>query len=292
MKHSNVILKPIGMPTSWCGIQTIGETAKALLAPLQRDRQRGRERFMGHQRPRMTYSPRWLWCALTRWVEHHSKLCRGKHPYEAARCAPVPESRPPGRSLQQREMVAFGEMVSTRWSGIQWQLNLPSSVLLMTILWLSSRFHLIDGSGLPFALQRRVTLSPSRTMTSLEVSASSMFGGTVREEREKEGSRVLLFMPAKHKLKASSSSSRAWFKCKNFCILATSWAPWKWNQQQRRHCESHTPYQKIIYNMVRSEKCKEIFPSSSVWLPSQSWSKLSLGFWKGQTRWQSCVTHD
>lgn len=116
-----------------------------------------------------------------------------------------------------------------------------------------------------------------------------------REEREKErneGSRVLLFMPAKHKLKASSSSSRAWFKCKNFCILATSWAPWKWNQLQRRHCESHTPYQKIIYNMIRSEKCKEIFPSSSVWLPSQSWSKLSLGFWKGQTRWQSCVTHD
>lgn len=185
MKHSNVILKPIGMPTSWCGIQTIGETAKALLAPLQRDRQRGRERFMGHQRPRMTYSPRWLWCALTRWVEHHSKLCRGKHPYEAARCAPVPESRPPGRSLQQREMVAFGEMVSTRWSGIQWQLNLPSSVLLMTILWLSSRFHLIDGSGLPFALQRRVTLSPSRTMTSLEVSASSMFGGTVREKERR-----------------------------------------------------------------------------------------------------------
>lgn len=80
-----------------------------------------------------------------------------------------------------------------RWSrrdgpASQWQLNLPSSVLLMTILWLSSRFHLIDGSGLPFALQRRVTLSPSRTMTSLEVSASSMFGGTVREkERRGEG---------------------------------------------------------------------------------------------------------
>lgn len=76
---------------------------------------------------------------------------------------------------------------SRRWSGIQWQLNLPSSVLLMTILWLSSRFHLMDGSGLPFALQRRVTLSPSRTMTSLEVSASSMFGGTVRERERERG---------------------------------------------------------------------------------------------------------
>uniref|UniRef100_A0A1B0C1Z0 Uncharacterized protein n=1 Tax=Glossina palpalis gambiensis TaxID=67801 RepID=A0A1B0C1Z0_9MUSC len=43
----------------------------------------------------------------------------------------------------------------------------------------SSRFHLIEGSGLPFALHLKVTLSPSRIITSLDVKASSIFGGTV-----------------------------------------------------------------------------------------------------------------
>uniref|UniRef100_A0A1A9V7E2 Uncharacterized protein n=1 Tax=Glossina austeni TaxID=7395 RepID=A0A1A9V7E2_GLOAU len=45
----------------------------------------------------------------------------------------------------------------------------------------SSRFHLIEGSGLPFALHLKVTLSPSRIITSLDVKASSIFGGTVQK---------------------------------------------------------------------------------------------------------------
>lgn len=114
---------------------------------------------------------------------------------------------------------------ATTWAGnrvhdlmwISWQSDLPSSVLLMTILWLSSRFHLMDGSGLPFALQRSVTLSPSRTMTSLEVSASSIFGGTARSAA-RQGNGYYYSC----QLNINSKASSTWFKCKNFCILANS----------------------------------------------------------------------
>lgn len=49
----------------------------------------------------------------------------------------------------------------------------------MFILALSSRFHLTVGIGLPVARHLSVTFDPSRTMTSLELRESSMFGGTV-----------------------------------------------------------------------------------------------------------------
>lgn len=49
----------------------------------------------------------------------------------------------------------------------------------MVILALSSRFHLTVGIGLPVARHLSVTFDPSRTMTSLELRESSMFGGTV-----------------------------------------------------------------------------------------------------------------
>lgn len=58
-------------------------------------------------------------------------------------------------------------------------LHLPISVLLMLMRALLSRFHLMDGNGLPLARQRNVTLEFSRTMTSLELSESSMLGGTL-----------------------------------------------------------------------------------------------------------------
>lgn len=41
------------------------------------------------------------------------------------------------------------------------------------------------GVGLPDARHRSVTFEPSRTITSLELSESSMFGGTIEKEREK-----------------------------------------------------------------------------------------------------------
>lgn len=56
----------------------------------------------------------------------------------------------------------------------------------MAILELSSRFHLTVGVGLPVALHLRVTLEPSRTITSLELSESSMFGGTGTNRNKKE----------------------------------------------------------------------------------------------------------
>lgn len=49
----------------------------------------------------------------------------------------------------------------------------------MAIFSMESRFHLTTGVGLPDALQRNVTFEPSRTITSLELSESSMFGGTI-----------------------------------------------------------------------------------------------------------------
>lgn len=172
-----------------------------------------------------TYSQRWLWCAWRRWAAHRSRQCRDKHPCAGARCAPIPMSPTPGHSLQQNEraieftswfdasFVAVGRSVVPSVGGS----DLPSSVLLMTILWLSSRFHLMDGSGLPFALQRSVTLSPSRTMTSLEVSASSILGGTARSVAGQGNGYYYSCQ-----LNINSKASSTWFKCKNFCILANS----------------------------------------------------------------------
>lgn len=62
----------------------------------------------------------------------------------------------------------------------------PFKFLPRDIFELSSRRHLIAGSGLPVALHRNVTFAFSRTITSLEVVESSMFGGTAWEVREKE----------------------------------------------------------------------------------------------------------
>lgn len=61
--------------------------------------------------------------------------------------------------------------------GLLWT-YLPIKDLLIAILELSSRFHLMVGVGLPVALHFNVMLAPSRTMMSLELSESSMFGGT------------------------------------------------------------------------------------------------------------------
>lgn len=58
-------------------------------------------------------------------------------------------------------------------------MNLPLVFRSIVIFELSSRFHFTDGSGLPLALHLSVTLDPSRTTTSVDVSASSILGGTV-----------------------------------------------------------------------------------------------------------------
>lgn len=58
-------------------------------------------------------------------------------------------------------------------------LHLPTSDLFIAIFSIESRFHLTIGVGLPDARQRSVTLDPSRTITSLELSESSILGGTV-----------------------------------------------------------------------------------------------------------------
>lgn len=49
----------------------------------------------------------------------------------------------------------------------------------MVILALSSRFHLTVGVGKPVATQVKVSFAPSRTMMSLLLRESSIFGGTV-----------------------------------------------------------------------------------------------------------------
>lgn len=59
------------------------------------------------------------------------------------------------------------------------------SVLLIMILWLSSLFHLTLGCGEPVALQVSVSLAPSRTITSLLLSESSIFGGTETKTKRK-----------------------------------------------------------------------------------------------------------
>lgn len=50
--------------------------------------------------------------------------------------------------------------------------------MLIEIFELLSRFHLTDGTGLPDARHFNVTFAPSRTTTSVDVNASSIFGGT------------------------------------------------------------------------------------------------------------------
>lgn len=64
--------------------------------------------------------------------------------------------------------------------------DLPTSDLFIAIFSMESRFHLTTGVGLPDARHRNVTFEPSRTITSLELSESSMFGGTRLKEEEKE----------------------------------------------------------------------------------------------------------
>lgn len=54
----------------------------------------------------------------------------------------------------------------------------------MEIFELSSRFHLMVGLGEPLARHVRVTLAPSRTITSLELNESSIVGGTVNKHEE------------------------------------------------------------------------------------------------------------
>lgn len=53
----------------------------------------------------------------------------------------------------------------------------------MAIFELSSRFHFTVGVGLPVARHFSVTFDPSRTIISLELSESSIFGGTVHEKK-------------------------------------------------------------------------------------------------------------
>lgn len=60
---------------------------------------------------------------------------------------------------------------------------LPISDLFMFIFALSSRFHLTVGIGLPVARHLSVMFDPSRTITSLELNESSMFGGTATKNK-------------------------------------------------------------------------------------------------------------
>jgi hypothetical protein len=93
-----------------------------------------------------------------------------------------------GRSCLQRQAVfrnvsrccLFELAIShSRWI-------IPVSDLLMAILLPSSRFHLTFGGGDPVAWHVRVTLAPSRTITSELLWESSMLGGTVTKGREHE----------------------------------------------------------------------------------------------------------
>ena len=59
------------------------------------------------------------------------------------------------------------------------------SDLFTFIFVLSSRFHLIVGWGEPCALHFKVTLEPSRTITSLELNESSIDGGTLKEKKSR-----------------------------------------------------------------------------------------------------------
>lgn len=56
--------------------------------------------------------------------------------------------------------------------------DLPTSDLFIVIFSNESRFHFTIGIGLPDARHLRLTFDPSRTITSLELNESSIFGGT------------------------------------------------------------------------------------------------------------------
>lgn len=64
------------------------------------------------------------------------------------------------------------------WYLIESFFYLPFKFLVIDILELSSLFHFIDGVGLPEARHLKVTFELSRTIKSLDVIESSMFGGT------------------------------------------------------------------------------------------------------------------
>lgn len=103
-------------------------------------------------------------------------------PCEVVRCVPNLNCHLLLPSLQKRNTIIIKHTQKIRelLRNIKFpqRLSLPWAVLFTTIFWPSSLFHLIEGSGLPLALQRSVTLSPSRTIISLDVNASSIFGGT------------------------------------------------------------------------------------------------------------------
>lgn len=61
---------------------------------------------------------------------------------------------------------------------------LPTSDLFIAIFSIESRFHFTTGNGLPDARHRNVTFEPSRTITSLELSESSIWGGTKKRKKE------------------------------------------------------------------------------------------------------------
>lgn len=74
----------------------------------------------------------------------------------------------------------------------------------MLIFVLSSLFHLTVGSGDPVALQTRVSFEPSRTITSLLLWESSIFGGTennkntLKTERENWEHKTINKLVLKH----------------------------------------------------------------------------------------------
>uniref|UniRef100_A0A1A9V9M8 Uncharacterized protein n=1 Tax=Glossina austeni TaxID=7395 RepID=A0A1A9V9M8_GLOAU len=72
----------------------------------------------------------------------------------------------------------------------------PIRFLLIVIRELSSLFHFITGLGLPVARQRNDIFEPSRTITSLELSESSILGGT---ENDPDNEMMLISM-FKHNL--------------------------------------------------------------------------------------------
>ena len=81
-------------------------------------------------------------------------------------------------------------------SGPVWPYS-PISDLLIAILELSSLFHFTVGVGLPVALHLSIMFSPSRTIMSLELSESSMFGGTAIEKREENDYQLLIIIENK-----------------------------------------------------------------------------------------------
>lgn len=60
--------------------------------------------------------------------------------------------------------------------------NVFFDLFFIVILWPSSRFQVILGSGLPLALHANVAFSPSFTVISDMVSSSLMSGGTMKKK--------------------------------------------------------------------------------------------------------------